>query len=362
MTALDYAKKCCDTIINKFPQAELPPVNKFHYHAGVFLSGMERTYILSSEEKYNDYIKAWINRYIDEDGNASYVDDHTLDDIEPCNLLVRYYKQGEERFKKVLDKFVPMFLSWKCNTQGGFWHKMCHPNQMWLDGIYMAGPLAVTYGLMTERNEYIELIHKQLCLMWNNMRDEETGLLYHAWDENKEAEWANPSTGCSPEFWGRALGWYIVAAADISEMLPDSCEYKADFTRFAVELAEALLKFQDRETGMWYQVIDKGNCEGNWLESSCTCLFTYGISNLLRRGLLPKEYRQFVDKAYIGVINNSVDINGDNLIIRDICIGTGVGDYTHYINRPTTENDLHGTGAFTLMCTEYYKYTQSENY
>lgn len=362
MTALDYAKKCCDTIMRKFPNAELPPVKKFHYHAGVFLSGTERTYLLSNEEKYNNYIKMWLNQYIDDEGNASYVNDETLDDIEPCNLLIRYYQQGEERFKKVLDTYVPKFFDWKYNSQGGFWHMQDLPNQMWLDGIYMAGPLAVRYGLLTGKEEYIELIHKQLCLMWNNIRDEKTGLLYHAWDEGKEVEWADSVTGCSAEFWGRAIGWYIVAAADISEMLPDDCEYKADFTNFAVELAKSLVKFQDEKTGMWYQVVDKGDCEGNWVESSCTCLFTYGISNLLRRGLLPKEFKEYVDKAYNGVIEHSVTLNGDDLILKDICIGTGVGDYTHYINRPTTENDLHGTGAFTLMCTEYYKYTQSENY
>lgn len=161
--------------MRKFPNAELPPVKKFHYHAGVFLSGTERTYLLSGDEKYDNYIEMWLNQYINDEGNASYVKDETLDDIE--------------------------------------------------------------------------LIHKQLCLMWNNIRDE--------------------------------------------------------------------------KTDMWYQV---------------------------------------VDKAYKGVIEQSVTLNSDDLILKDICIGTGVGNYTHYINRPTTENDLHGTGAFTLMCTEYYKYTQSENY
>lgn len=359
MTMLDYAKKCCDTVMKKFPQAELPPVGKFHYHAGVFLSGMERTYLLCGEEKYNQYIKTWIDCYVDAEGDIDGVDAETLDDIEPCNLLIRYYEGGEARYKQVLDKLAPLFLKWKCNTVGGFWHKEEFPNQMWLDGLYMAGPLAVKYGLMTGQMNYIELIHKQLKLMWENMRDEQSGLLYHAWDESKQEGWADSKTGCSPEFWGRAIGWYLVAAADISEMLPDENPFKKDFTDYAVSLAKAVCNYQDAATGLWFQVVDKGDVSGNWTETSCSCLFVYGISNLIRRGLLSKECCAVAEKAYAGIIEHKTELCGDELIIKDICIGTGVGDYAHYINRPRTENDLHGTGAFVLMCTEFQKLKDS---
>lgn len=229
------------------------------------------------------------------------------------------------------------------------------PNQMWLDGLYMAGPLSVQYGLMENKREYIELIHRQLMLMWENIRDEKTGLLLHAWDESREAEWADPITGCSPEIWGRAVGWYLVASADMSEMLSDDEPLKKDFTYCAVKLAQAIINFQDKESGLWYQVVDKGDREDNWVETSCSCLFVYGISNLLRRGLLDKKYTETADKGYNGIINNQIEVTKNKLIVKDICIGTGVGDYKHYINRPRTDNDLHGTGAFILMCTEYQK-------
>ena len=358
MTAIEYAKKCCDTMMNQFPEAELPPVGKFHYHAGVFLSGMERTYLMTGDERYDQYIKKWLDYYVDKDGNIAMADVSTLDDIEPANLLIRYYENGEKAYKKTLDKMVPMFLDWKCNQKGGFWHKECYPNQMWLDGLYMAGPLAVRYGLMTGKEEYIALIHKQLMLMWENIRDEKTGLLYHAWDESKKAEWADKKTGCSAEFWGCAIGWYVVAASDISEMLPDTSPYKKDFTECADRLVKALCRFWDKQAGLWYQVVDKGNRKDNWTETSCSCLFLYGISNLLRRGLLSDEYRPIADSAYRGIINNKIDVNDDVLIVNDVCVGTGVGDYEYYINRPKIQNDLHGTGAFVLMCTEYQKLCQ----
>jgi unsaturated rhamnogalacturonyl hydrolase len=358
MTSIEYAKKCCDTIMNKYRDAELPPAHMFHYHAGVFLSGMERTYLLCGEEKYNAYIKKWINRYVDENGNITGVDDKTLDDIEPCNLLIRYVNEGEKRYKKVLDLLTPKFLDWKCNIYGGFWHKEYHPDQMWLDSLYMAGPLAVRYGLLTGQDEYIKLIKKQLLLMWNNMRDKDTGLLYHAWDVSRKADWADNDTGCSPEVWGRAVGWYLVAAADISEMLPEGSDDQKCFEDCAVKLGKSLLKFQDERTGMWYQVVDKGGLEGNWIETSCSCLFTYGLANLIRRGILEAEYITYVDKAYNGIIEYGTRMLDSGLIVKNICIGTGVGDYNYYINRDVAENDLHGAGAFTLMCTEYYKMKQ----
>lgn len=359
MNALEYAKKCCDTIINTFPDADLPPVGKFHYHAGVFLSGMERTYLLSGEEPYNTYIKKWIDLFVDEAGELKGADTKTLDDIEPCNLLLRYYKNGEARYKRVLDQLVPLFLTWPCNRKGGFWHKECFPNQMWLDGLYMAGPISVQYGLIENKREYIELIHKQLMLMWDNMRNAEKGLLYHAWDESGAEEWADAATGCSPEFWGRAIGWYLVAAADISEMLDDGDPLKRDFTDCAVSLAKAVSNFADSETGLWYQVVDKGGRADNWPETSCSCLYVYGISNLLRRGLLDIKYYAVAEAGYNGIISNQITCTKDRLVVRDVCIGTGVGDYPYYINRPKTDNDLHGAGAFVLMCTEYHKLAQA---
>lgn len=356
MTALAYAKKCCDMIISKFPEADLPPVGMFHYHAGVFLSGMERTYLLTQEEKYNQYIQRWIDRFVDADGNVQGVNAETLDDLEPCNLLFRYYDGGEQRYRKVIDHLAPLLMDWPCNTQGGFWHKYCWPNQMWLDGLYMAGPLAISYARLTGKREYIALIHKQMKLMWDNMYIKETGLLRHAWDESKEMDWADKKTGLSPESWGRAVGWYLVSLADMSEQLEGlDAAVSAEFAACAAELAQNLIRWQDEATGLWYQVVDKGDDPANWLETSCSCLFAYGIANLVRRGLLPKACAAAAQRAFEGVVSQKTEEREDGFYIKDICIGTGVSDYQYYIDRPRTENDLHGTGAFVLMCTEYMK-------
>lgn len=355
LTPIDYANSLADTIMTKYAAADLPPINVFHYHAGVFLSGTEQLYLLTGDEKYNKYIKEYIDTYIDKNGNIHGVNEEAMDDIEPCNLLIRYIQNGYSHYLKPLSKLTELFRHWKCNSLGGFWHKGNRPNQMWLDGLYMSSPLMVRYAILTGKKDFFDIAHTQLMLMWNNMRDSRTGLLYHAWDESKKADWADEQTGCSPEFWGRAVGWYAVAASDIYELLPSNNEYREDFKTCAVSLAKALIKFRDNETGLWYQIIDKGYDKNNWTETSCSCLFTYTICKLIRLGLLDKSYESYAQKAYEGIIKYKTEQIGSSLIIKDICIGTGVCSYEEYLLRPRTENDLHGAGAFLLMCTEYTK-------
>ena len=126
--------------------------------------------------------------------------------------------------------------------------------------------------------------------------------------------------------------------------------------KYASSLAESLLLFQDKENGMWHQVVDKPEYKDNWVESSCTCLYVFGICILIRMGVFKDEkYASAVKKAYKTVTEKYVGVDGDNVYIKNVCVGTGVGDYKYYIERPTKDNDLHGTGAFTLMATEYYK-------
>ena len=354
-TALDYAKMGADTLIRKFTVDELPPKNRFHYHQGVFLSGMERTYLLSKDKKYYKYIKDWIDYYIDENGSIRF-DEHVrqFDDMQPAILLFNLYEDTkDERYKKVLDEFAPVVEMWPTNAMGGFWHKYDRPNQMWLDGLYMIGPYSVMYANHFGKSYFYETIYQQMNLMRRNMTDPKTGLLYHAWDDSKEINWADKDTGLSPEFWGRAIGWYAVAIMDILDYIPLSHPRRHEFVSAGLDIINALIRFQDEKTGLWYQVVDKGDREGNWLETSCSSLYTYAIAKAIKKGLLHKSYARYIHKAYEGIIK-SLRFEGEDLIVSNICIGTGVGDYQFYINRPTVENDLHGMGAFLLMCTEYY--------
>jgi len=354
-TALDYAKMGADTLIRKFPVQDLPPKNRFHYHQGVFLSGMERTWLLSGDRKYRDYIKGWIDYYIDGEGKIRFDDNvRQFDDMQPAILLFNLYKETkDERYRKVLDDFAPVVEMWPTNALGGFWHKYDRPNQMWLDGLYMIGPYSVMYAHFFGKPYFFETIYQQMNLMRRNMTDPKTGLLYHAWDDSKEIDWADKKTGLSPEFWGRAMGWYAVAIMDILDYIPPEHPRRHEFISAALDIINALVRFQDEETGLWFQVVDKGGEAGNWRETSCSSLYTYAIAKAIKTGLLHKSYAKYIHRAYEGIIK-SLRFEGEDLIVTNVCIGTGVGDYRFYIDRPTVENDLHGMGAFLLMCTEYY--------
>ena len=354
--ALDYAKMGADTLIRKFPVQELPPKNRFHYHQGVFLSGMERTYLLCKDKKYYNYIKNWLDLHIDENGRLKYNDNELqFDDMMPSILLFNLYNElKDERYKKILDDFSILVDMWPTNARGGFWHKYDRANQMWLDGLYMIGPYCVMYAFYFNKPYYYETVYQQMNLMRRNMTDSKTGLLYHAWDDSKVIPWSDKKTGLSAEFWGRAIGWYAVAVMDILDFIPSDHERRDEFVSAAIDIINALVRFQDESSGLWYQVVDKGDIKGNWLETSCSSLYTYAIAKAVKKGILHKSYIKYINRAYEGIIK-SLKFNNDDLIISNICIGTGVGDYKFYIDRPTVENDLHGMGAFLLMCSEVYE-------
>ncbi len=351
MKPQDYAVSAVETMMRKFRAEELPPKGRFHYHQGVFLSGVYQTYLLTKNEAYLTYVKNWVDSIIDENGVVTHFDKGQLDDIQPGILLYPLYKiTGDPRYKKALDTLCPIIYEFPRNHVGGFWHKERYPDQMWLDGLYMGGPIMAQYASEFGRSEYYDLVAEQVDLMWKYTIDEKTGLLYHAWDSVIEREWADPVTGKSPEFWGRAIGWAAIAVEDDLEFMPEDHPARAGMIEKVKNLVTALTKFQTAD-GRWYQVVDKADQEGNWPENSCSSLYTAAICRAVRKGYVAKDLLAFAQKGFKGV-TDSLTWENDDLLIGSICIGTGVGDYTHYINRPTSVNDLHGVGAFLLMCAE----------
>ncbi|SDD69451.1 unsaturated rhamnogalacturonyl hydrolase [Paenibacillus sp. UNCCL117] len=352
---IQWAEKACEALMFRFEPEQLPP-DRFHYHQGVFLSGMEKCWRETGNDTYYDYLKRWVDSQILADGSIRKFNPDELDDIQPGVLLFTLYERtGDERYKKALHTLVPLLKSWPTNPSGGFWHKGRYPNQMWLDGLYMAGPIAVQFGRTFGFSEYYDMMTFQAILMEKHTKDPRTGLLYHGWDETRKAAWSDPATGLAPEFWGRAIGWYPVALLEMFEHLPEDHPDKPALTAILQDLLKSLIPFQDAATGLWYQVVDKGDRPDNWLENSCTALYVHAIAKAVRFGYLDASYLQYAWKGYQGVIDTlKLDENG-HVVIGQICIGTGIGDYAHYIARPTSENDLHGAGAFILMCVEMSK-------
>lgn len=351
MTPLDYARAACDTMMRRYAAPELPPVGHFHYHQGVFLSGMHETWRLCGEERYFQYIRDWIDSVFDAQGNILDYAHADLDDIQPGILLFPLWdRTKDERYLRCIASVWQQVLDIPRTAEGGFYHKVRLTDQMWLDGLYMSGPFIAEYAARNDLPHMARMVVQQALLMQEKTRDESTGLLYHAWEGAKMAKWADPETGRSSEFWGRAMGWVPVALLGDLDFLPEDVEGRAAVIRMCTDLLTALCRYQS-EDGRWYQVVDKGDQEGNWLENSCSCLYVAGLCKAMRKGYLPAEYAEAARRGYEGVIR-SLEWQGEDVQIGHVCIGTGVGNYEHYCKRPVSVNDLHGVGAFLLMCTE----------
>ena len=371
LSPLKYGELACQTLMNKFAPQDLPPRGNFFYHQGVFLSGMERIYKLTGERKYFHYIKDYIDSVIGPNGELYGIHHEIgkqgdkrwsgtelcyLDCKQPSILLHNLFDEtGDQKYINAIKTIGESMHYWPVNQYGGYWHMMHQHNQMWMDGAYMAGPLSVMYAKRFGDPILRDRAINQVIIMDEHIKDPETGLYFHGWDPSFEAPWADPVTGLSKHIWGRAVGWYAVAILDILDFIPADHPKVEQLKQIERDLLASLAKVQDPETGMWYQVLDKPGKEGNWIESSCTNLFTYSYAKAIRMGIVSKEeFLPVLEKAYNGMIDTLYyDENGD-LVVDKVCIGTCIedGSYEHYINRTCTQNDLHGMGAFVLMCSE----------
>lgn len=372
---LYYGELACKTIMDTYEAELLPPTGSFFYHQGVFLSGMQQLYRLNRKKEYFDYVKRYVDSQIGPNGELMGIDREWtpenagfharraleyLDCKQPSILLYDLLDvTGEDKYAKAIKKIAESMYYYPVNMHGGYWHMMTQPYQMWLDGAYMSGPLSVRYAQRFGDSLLRERAIQQIFIMDENLKDEKSGLYFHGWDEAKRAVWADKETGCSKYIWGRALGWFAVAILDILEYLPVNHSAVSRLQEIERNLLTNLARYQDSKTGWWFNVVDYVGEPKNWVESSCTNLFICAYAKSIRMGIIDKaDFSETIEKAYHGMIDAlSYDKNG-NLILNEICIGTCIdsGTYEHYVNRPRIENDLHGMGAFVLMCAEMEKY------
>lgn len=351
LTPMQWAQAACDSLMARYTPEELPPKNRWHYHQGIYLHGMLQVWKGTGDSVYLHYTKQYVDHLVDEWGSFLFARDE-LDAIMPGLLLFPLEDvSGDSRYRIAIEKLRNLFGTLNRTSEGAFWHKDKYPRQMWLDGLYMGGVFALQYAARYDDEQLIDMVVKWEGLMRKRMTDGKSGLLFHAYDESKNFPWADPDTGCSPELWGRSLGWYGMALADFLDALPADHTAAVIWKEKLGQFVTALIKLQDSESGLWYQVVDKGDCADNWLETSCTSLFVYAIAKAVKHGCVDEVYIDAAWKGYRGLIAR---LKHDELgvIVPDICIGTSAGEYDYYVARPVSENDLHGVGAFILACTE----------
>ena len=337
---------------------------RWSYDQGVILKGIEGVWQQTGDGDYFRYIQHSMDKFITPDGNilGGYkLDSYNMDNILCGRSLLTLYKVlGAKKYYEAVNLLRSQLKTHPRIPQGGFWHKKIYPNQMWLDGLYMGEPFYAEYAAAFGETADFDDIANQFILMESHARDPKTGLLYHAWDESRKERWANPKTGLSENFWGRADGWYAMALVDVLDQFPANHPKRPQLLAILNRLAAAIQKYQDPKTGVWYEVLDKGSAKGNYLEASASCMFVYALAKGVRQGYLPARYQAVAEKGYNGIIKQfiTVDSNGQTNLNGTVTVG-GLGgrpyrdgSYAYYLKEKVITNDPKGVGAFIQAAVE----------
>lgn len=365
--AFNWSLKMTDSVM----QRHNPIANSFNYEAGLLMKAIEKMWLKTNDAKYFDYIKENIDQLVDQDGNMARfrLETYNIDYVNCGKVLFRLYEEtGEQPYLKAMQTLRLQLKDHPRTSEGGFWHKQRYPHQMWLDGIYMGAPFYAEYGLTFNEPEVLDDVAKQIEIITKHARDPKTGLFYHAWDESRKQKWADPVTGCSPHFWGRAVGWFMMALVDLLELFPDTHPKKGMINDVLKGLTEALIKVQDPANGLWYQVLDLRVQEGNYPEASASCMNVYAIVKGVRHGWLDHSYLAFAQKGYEGIIRDFVTVDEHDMVnLNQVVHVSGLGgdpyrdgSYEYYISEKAGPNDYKGVGPF-IMCGLEFEAISSAN-
>lgn len=333
----------------------------WNYTQGLELLAMLKVYDKTHDKKYFDYAESYADTMVNNDGSIkTYVlEKYNLDMLNAGKILFPLYQiTKKEKYKQALELLKAQINEQPRVSNGGFWHKKIYPHQVWLDGIYMAMPFLAQYGKEFNQPALFDDITSQIINAEKDLKDKKTGLLYHGWDESREQRWSDPVTGRSSNFWSRSIGWYMMALVDILDYLPQDHPKRVEIIEILNKLSATLVKFQDKKTGMWYQVTDKEGEEGNYLESSGSAMFIYTWVKGAQKGYLPKVFLKKAKKAYNQYIKQFVKKNPDGTIsVTNVCSVAGLGgspryrdgSYLYYISEPKRDNDTKAVGPFIMM-------------
>jgi unsaturated rhamnogalacturonyl hydrolase len=358
------------------------------YEEGVMLDGMAAEWRQTGNAEEFGYIKASVDKYVTKDGTIQMdasgrpfgAQEHQLDWIELGRAVLVVYRETKDvRYLKAA-KFLEAQLAQQPRTpSGGYWHKQTYPNQMWLDGAYMAEPFRAAYAAEFQPADFDD-ITKQFVLMYDHMRDPQTGLLKHGWDESKQMPWADKTTGVSPEVWSRALGWYCMALVDVLDWMPKGNSGRTKLIGILRDTMAAVVKYQDPASGLWWQVTNRGVAgfgqakgpqgqaievmpappNGNFLETSASAMFVYALAKGVRMGYLPQADEAHARAGWDGIQARFVKKNADGTVTLTGTVkaaGLGgkpyrSGTFEYYIGEKTGDNDAKGVGAYLLAGSE----------
>ena len=340
-----------------------------------YTTGLELKSFLDAAKRYElpevvEYVRAWADTMATEKGEIySYKkSNYNVDHICPARIyfdLHDMYGDQDKRYRRVTRKVREQLDSHPRTQSGEFWHKQVYPNQVWLDGFYMALPFYAEYtkryAPKEQRDSLFADIAHQFTAGAKNTYDPATGLFRHAWDESRSMFWCDPETGLSEHAWGRATGWYAIALVEVLDYMPKDHPGHKELVDQLNYLLDVLPKWADPQTGMWYQVLDCPEREGNYQEATCSIMFTYAFLKGLRRGYIDRSHEEYILGLYPKFIDRFIRENADGTISMTDCCAVGglggkqmrKGDFEYYLSEPIIENDCKGVGPFIWASLEW---------
>ncbi len=340
---------------------------KWNYIDGCMMTALLSLHEITGDPKYLEFAGTFIDYYVFDDGTIRgySVDEYNIDNINEGRVLFDLYGlTKKEKYRKAIDLIYSQLQSHPRTKEGNFWHKAIYPNQVWLDGIYMAQPFYMRYETYYTKHEHYKDIFEQIMNVRTHMFDQEKGLYYHGYDASKSVFWANKETGLSQNFWLRATGWFVVALVDILGDMNNQLFYMYRSLRNLLkEALDGLLQYQD-SSGLWFQLVDKAEVEGNYLETSGSAMISYALLKGVRLGLLPERYQDYGLRAFQGIADRYLSEKDGQLQLGGICLVAGLGpednlrrdgSVEYYLSEPVVANDAKGVAPFLLAYTEYLR-------
>lgn len=373
LTPTQWAVKMAESDMQRNPESwmlDFSKSPKWAYCQGLVTLADLKLWKATGNTAFYDYAKSYADTTIDENGiiRGYKLKDYNIDKINAGKILFPLYDEtGDLRYKTAMDTLRQQMREHPRTSEGGFWHKQGYPWQMWLDGLYMGVPFLAQYAYEFKEDSLFDDIALQIKLIHKHLRDKNTGLYRHGWDESRQMAWADSITGQSLNVWGRGMGWYAMSVVDVLEFFPETNANRDSIVAIAEHLAVAMETFQDDSTGLWYQVVDKGEKEGNYVESSASTMFVYFLFKAINNGNIPASYIDIAKKGYEGILEHFISENPDGTInIDQACAGAGLGGrpyrsgtYDYYIEETIRANDPKSVGPFIMLCLEYEKWLEN---
>jgi rhamnogalacturonyl hydrolase YesR len=346
--SMALSTQLANSIMSRFSDPDRIPFKPWCYVQGYILAGFEKIWLTTQNSKYLDYILKFVDQHVSEDGAISDFNGDSMDDMMAGAMVVAAYAHTrKEKYRKASAAIRAAFSHYPRNSDGAFWHARSLPHEFWIDGVFMGGMFLSRYGAVFNDRSSFDEVTDQILTFARRCTKTNTGLFLHAYDESRKVVWADPVTGLSPEVWSEGLGWYALILIETLHLLPVNHPSFQPLTKILIDLVNGLRKYQDPISGLWYQVVDKGECNDNWHDTSGSAMFLYAIQSAIEMGFVPTElFTPVVQHGYQALLTKVV-MTPDNMVdVLDACDGVCVQkSYSDYVNYKTCINAKEAVGG-----------------